>query len=208
MRVPFLCLAVSLAAAALTSPALAANHLMVEGVLRDNAGNPLDGAFNLTFSLYTAATGGSPVWTEAHGSESVSSGLFQARLGETTPLSATIFAGTEGLWLGVTLAGQPELPRTPLETDPFAFRALTAASAGGLSCTGCIDAAHVSFSYAAAATPGGDAAVALLAKDLTCTGCIEATFLAAGAVTASAVTFVDTVAKLGATNVLGAIEKL
>ncbi len=190
------------------SPAVAAPHLMVEGILRDNSGNPLDGAFDLTFSLYAAASGGDAVWSESHADADVTSGLFQARLGETTPLSATVFAGADGLWLGVTLAGQPELPRTPLETDPFAFRALTAATAGGLSCTGCIDAGHVAFPYAAAASAGGDASVALLAKDLDCTGCIEADYLAAGAVSAAAVTFDDTVAKLSATNVQAALEKL
>ncbi len=193
---------------ALSAPAFAQNHLMVEGVLRDNSGNALDGTFDLTFALYAASTGGSPVYSEAHPATVVSGGLFQERIGATTTLSAAVFASNAALWLGVTIAGQPELPRTPLETDPYAFRALTASLAGGLDCVACVDASQVAFPYAAAATAGGDAAVALLAKDVECTGCISADHLAAGAIEAADVTFDDSVTKLGATNVQSAIERL
>ena len=142
---------------ALSAAPAIANSLMVEGLLRDNSGKVLEGQFEILFSLYDAVDAEEPVWSENHEEESVKAGFFQARLGADKTLDANLFAQNQNLWVGITLKGQPELPRTPLETDPFAFHALrasTAAVASGLDCSGCVDASMVDFSFAAAAAPG------------------------------------------------------
>ncbi len=162
------------------TPAVAQSHLVVEGMLRDNAGKVLDGEFDVTFALYAAEDAAEALWTETHVGQKVAGGFFQSRLGQSQALEAPLFAANAGLWLGMTLADQPELPRTPLETDPYAFRALTAQSA----------------------------ATADVAKGLTCTGCVSLSALSAAVLTATNLTFDDTTTQLGATDVQTAIEKL
>lgn len=188
------------------------SHLMVEGMLRDNTGKVLDGTFDITYSLYAAEDDETALWTESHVGQTVTAGFFQTRLGESEALTGTLFDTNPGMWLGVTLAGQPELPRTPLETDPYAFRAMVAQTANGLSCTGCIDESHLgSIGYAGADTAGGAATSALVAETanaLSCTGCVTLDHLAAGALSAANVSYDDSVTALGATTVQGAIEKL
>ncbi|MBT9557384.1 MAG: hypothetical protein IV100_15195 [Myxococcales bacterium] len=191
-----------------------ANQLLVEGIMKDGQGALLSGTFDVTFALYTTETGGTAIYTEAHLGTVVEGGLFQERLGKTTALQATLFAQNANLWLGVKLSGQPELPRTPLETNPFAFRALTAAVANGLECTGCISATQLGSSYAAAATPGGEATSAVIATTATtalglaCTGCVTFESLSAGVLEAENIGYDDTLTALGAATVQGAIEKL
>ncbi len=196
---------------AMATSAGAASHLLVEGVLKDSQGKLLDGTFDLTFALYAQDAGGVAEYTETHLGAKVEGGLFQERLGVTKALEATVFAKNASLWLGVTLSGQPELPRTPLETNPYAYRSLTSALANGLSCTSCVDATQLASSYAASATPGGAATSALTAttaKGLDCTNCVTLAAIGAGVLDASNVTFDDTKAKLGVATVQTALEKL
>src|SRR5436190_19216923 len=46
-------------------------QFMVQGVLRDNAGVPENGAFPMTFRLFDVATGGTALWEEIHSSVAV-----------------------------------------------------------------------------------------------------------------------------------------
>ncbi|MBT9556323.1 MAG: hypothetical protein IV100_09855, partial [Myxococcales bacterium] len=193
------------------SGASAASHLLVEGILKDGQGSLLSGTFDVTFSLYKAVTGGTAVYSEVHTGTLVEGGLFQERLGKTTTLSPSVFSQNGSLWLGVTLSGQPELPRTPLETNPFAFRALTAAVSNGLDCTGCINSTQLGATYAASTTAGGAANMALeatTALGLSCTGCVTFESLAAGVLEAENIAFDDTTAQLGASTVQAAIDAL
>ena len=181
-----------------------AKHLMVEGVLRDNGGAVIDGAFDITYTLYASESAEVGEWTETHVGQDVNAGFFQARLGQSTDLTDALFAQNGELWLGITLAGQPELPRTPLETDPYAFFAQQAQTALGLGCTGCIDASHLAseVAWAAASGPGG------AALDLSCTGCVTLEALSAGVMAASNVSYDDTTTQMGVADVQSAIEKL
>ena len=195
----------------LASPALAGDHLMVEGVLKDDANKPLDGQFSLTFALYDAEDAETAIWSEAHETLDVSGGFFQARLGATEALTAHLFSTSQNLWLGITLADNPELPRTPLETDPYAFFAQVAGTAQGLECSGCVDASDVGFPFAASDQPGGvanSAVVAETANTLSCTGCVELEMLTAGVLHAANIEYDDTETALGAHTVQGAIEAL
>ena len=207
-------LAVPLALLLFAVPALAQKHLMVEGMLRTGGGQVLDGTFDITYSLYADPGDAAAVWEETHFGHEVTAGFFQARLGTETSLDPSLFTLHPAMWLGVTLAGQPELPRTPLETDPYAFQAHIATTAQSLTCTGCVEPGQVGFNYASSATTGGaaelaeTALVASTAHGLDCTGCVTVDALAAGVLEASNVIYDDTVTKLGATTVQSAIEAL
>lgn len=94
-----------------------------------------DGAYNMQFKLYTAATGGSPVWTETK-SVQVSRGLFITLLGDTTAFNTAIFNG-QALWLGVTVGADPEAtPRQRVAPTAYSMYAGTAGSAATAASAG------------------------------------------------------------------------
>lgn len=154
-RIPAGLISAGLIAAALQlvvgSPAHAAVplNMPLQGVLRDNAANPVaDGAFEVAFAIYDGAgEGASPVWEEtwtsaagdcavdATGCLAVTDGVFAIQLGSQTPMTPAMFAGGAALWLGMSVEGEPELPRQPLGSTAFAFHAESASS---LACTGCV----------------------------------------------------------------------
>jgi len=111
-------------------------EMPLQGVLRDNAGAPVaQGEFPMTFAIYAAADAADALWTETLG-VTVQGGQFRLNLGTITPLSPTLFAASGALWLGITVESEPELPRRPMGTTPYAFQS---ASASGLSCSGCVE---------------------------------------------------------------------
>ena len=124
-------------------------EMPLSGVLRDNAGAPVGvGAFEVVFTLYSDAAGTDAVWSEewvtGGGDDcttapedcvAVTGGVFRLLLGSRTPLEPGLFAASGGLWLGMQVETDPELPLRPLGTTGFAMHA---ADAAGLSCTGCV----------------------------------------------------------------------
>ncbi|MDP6942834.1 MAG: fibrinogen-like YCDxxxxGGGW domain-containing protein [Myxococcota bacterium] len=119
----------------------------LQGVLRDNAGTLVgQGAFAVEFALYDAPEALNPIWTESWppgggdcvdepaGCVPVHGGVFRVALGTHSPLTVSLFAAGP-LWLGVSVEGEPELPRRALGSSPYATYA---AAAGGLDCTGCV----------------------------------------------------------------------
>jgi hypothetical protein len=104
--------------------------LTEQGRLFDSTGTtPVSGSVTFTFSLYSAATAGSPIWTETQRPITLDSGYFSAQIGAasaTNPLTPAMFAtaassGTS-LYLGIQVNSDPELtPRQPLLTVPYAF---------------------------------------------------------------------------------------
>jgi hypothetical protein len=81
-------------------------------------GAPVTGNRSMTFSLWTAGSGGAGVWSEGPKTVTVSSGLFTVTLGDTTPLPMSSF-GYE-LWLQVQV-GATTLPRQRLMGAPYAM---------------------------------------------------------------------------------------
>ncbi|MEC9051079.1 MAG: proprotein convertase P-domain-containing protein, partial [Actinomycetota bacterium] len=71
----------------------------------------------------------------------VEAGRFEVRLGSYVPMSTDLFATYGALWLGVSVEGEPELPRRPMGSTPYARHAGSAAS---LACSGCVEAEHLS----------------------------------------------------------------
>ncbi len=161
------------------SQALAAppTTMMVAGSLTATGGGAAaDGDYVVTFALYNAASGGKAVWKETNGKLTVKSGQFTFALGKSKPINAALLGQLTTAWLGVQIGWDPELPRKPLHSVAYAFRA---GAADALDCSGCVKAGQlaanavgadkVSFPYAAAKTKGGPANSAL---DLACTGCV------------------------------------
>jgi hypothetical protein len=100
--------------------AFPARTMNYQGYLTDGSGNPLDGDYDMVFSLWDADTGGNREWgDETHASVSVSNGLFSVVLGETVPLDPhTDF--DEQLYLEITVDGTA-LPRQMLRAVPYAM---------------------------------------------------------------------------------------
>lgn len=100
-----------------------------QGHLEDAQGVPLEGPYTLTFRLYAAVTGGTPLWTEAQSNVPVTKGSFSVLLGSGT----TLPAGAPGLdaidwstpsWLSIQVNVDPELaPRQQITSVPLAIRA-------------------------------------------------------------------------------------
>ncbi|HNT88669.1 MAG TPA: tail fiber protein [Candidatus Hydrogenedentes bacterium] len=111
-----------------------ANTVTYQGVLRDAVGDPVaDGPYAMSFGVFAAESGGSPLWTESQTATTLN-GAFSVELGAVTPLG-TLFVDNAGgaLWLEVSadIGGgmQAYLPRVPLTRAPYAFHATHADSA-------------------------------------------------------------------------------
>ncbi|MBL7976446.1 MAG: hypothetical protein JNJ85_16120, partial [Candidatus Kapabacteria bacterium] len=107
--------------------------LSYQGVLTNTLQEPVtNGNYTLTFTLYDKESGGTPLWTETQ-SVTTSFGVFDTRLGITTPL--TLPFDTQ-YYLGITIQGGSELaPRVALSAAPYALRSSESAVAQSLSPT-------------------------------------------------------------------------
>jgi len=95
--------------------------LSYQAVLTDNAGVPKpDGAYAVTFRLYTAVSGGAALWTESQTLQ-VRRGLFSAVLGSVTPLG-TDLAFAQPYWLSLQVAPDAEMsPRLRLTSTAYSL---------------------------------------------------------------------------------------
>jgi len=94
-----------------------------QGVLRDAAGNVvLDASYSMEFSLYTLEIGGTLLWSEGQ-TLPVVGGIVNATLGHSVPLELPF---DETYWLGISIEGESELPRTELTSAPYALHAASA----------------------------------------------------------------------------------
>ncbi len=100
-----------------------------QGRLADSSGTPLTSTLPMSFRLYSAVTGGAPLWTEqwtGSNGVKVSDGLFNVMLGSLTPIPQSVITGNANLFLGITVGTDDEMtPRVQLGSVPFAVQALT-----------------------------------------------------------------------------------
>jgi hypothetical protein len=91
------------------------------------------GVVNVTFSLYSAETGGTAVWSETQNVTVDNAGNFSALIGAGTTggLPESIFVTEAARWLGVAVTGQAENPRVLLVSVPYAMSAVEAQRLGG-----------------------------------------------------------------------------
>lgn len=93
--------------------------LNYQGYLTDGAGTPVNSSKSIVFNLYTAPSGGAPLWSETQSSVTISNGMYQVVLGSVTPLNLPF---NQTYYVGVAVAGDPELtPRQPLTSAPYAL---------------------------------------------------------------------------------------
>ena len=98
-----------------------------QGFLTDSGGSPVNGSVELALALYDVDSGGTAEWSETQTGVSVTDGVFNVAIGAVDPLTLDLFDGN-ALWLEVSVGGETQLPRTQLQTSPFAFRAAVAES--------------------------------------------------------------------------------
>lgn len=104
------------------------------GFLTDVNGKPLSGVVGVTFSLYQASEGGSPLWMEIQNVQVGKGGHYSVMLGSTTStgLPQDVFNSGEARWLGVRVEDQAEQARVLLVAVPYALKAGDAETIGGL----------------------------------------------------------------------------
>lgn len=146
----------------------------LDGRLQSAAGGPVaDGEYVVTFALYDASDSKAALWSEQVPKLAVKSGAFAYDLGATKALDQAVLGASKGLWLGVAVGVEPELPKTPLQSVLFARRAQVAE---GLGCTGCINANHLDPQVLGAYAKSADLANYAKAADLS--AYVKATALA------------------------------
>ncbi len=106
-----------------STSALAVPQTMAhQGRMFDSSGDSLDGAHDVTFSLFDGATGGTALWSETHSSLSFDNGYYFAQLGALTPMSdGSAFDGD--LFLEISVDSGAPMARIPVDSVAFARRA-------------------------------------------------------------------------------------
>ncbi len=93
-----------------------------QGRLLDADGVPVSGTVHIVFTLWSAATEGSTLWTEPH-DILLDDGYFAVTLGLTNGIDPAIFAGSP-VYLGLTVESDPEMtPREEIVSVPYAVMA-------------------------------------------------------------------------------------
>ena len=106
-----------LAASVLAQPGM----INYQGKLTDNAGVPVSATVSIVFSIYGAATGGTPLWTETQSSVVVQDGIYNVLLGSTTSIPDAVFDGGDR-WLGVKVGADSEMsPRQRIASVGYAI---------------------------------------------------------------------------------------
>ena len=105
------------------------HYINFQGKLTDDDGVSLGDEYLITFGIYPDPSGGTPLWIELQDVD-FNIGLCNVLLGETEPIPDSIFDGSV-LYIQVSVEGTPLLPRKPIVTVPYAFRAKIADSVIG-----------------------------------------------------------------------------
>jgi len=90
-----------------------------QGYLTDNAGTPINGNANITFTIWTALSGGSQVWSSGSHSVSVEGGIFSVVLN----VSTSVFETGEDQWLQLNVGGEDLSPRVQITSVGYAYNA-------------------------------------------------------------------------------------
>jgi len=108
------------------APGPSATTVNYQGRLADPLGNPLDGSYAMSFSLWDAPSTGNLIWgPENHPTVPVSGGLFSVGLGSQTSggIPTTVWDGDR--YLEITVGGETLSPRELIRSVPIAGMALT-----------------------------------------------------------------------------------
>ena len=144
--------------------AAAQDGVALQGLLRSNGGQAVDGIYKLKVTLLDGAEG-QALYSEVHNDVPVSEGVFQLRLGSLEPIGDALVQQNQTPWLSVSVDNEPALPAVQMHKQWWARGADTALTAGGLSCSGCITSAHLDIGIQATLL-GLDGAVKGLQSDV------------------------------------------
>jgi hypothetical protein len=94
-----------------------------QGVVADSAGAPIpDGAYAITFRLYSAASGGTALWQEPKTMQ-LHRGLISTTLGDQVLFGASVDF-SQPYWLGIQIGTDPEMqPRVRFTSSGYSIRA-------------------------------------------------------------------------------------
>jgi len=124
----------------LLSAATPPGFINYQGVLRDDAGAPLDGSYDMVFTFFSDAAAGDEILIDSHlaagsGAVTVSDGLFNAALGSGTVSDGSgsgtytslldVFADYGEVWLLVNIGGEDLSPRVRVLSSAYAQSAGT-----------------------------------------------------------------------------------
>jgi hypothetical protein len=104
-----------------------------QGRLTNDDGVPLNGEYNMQFTIYNQCPDGDVLWQEQHldvegNSVVVDNGLFNVLLGEIDPLPVDVFDSPDRC-LGIKIGSDEEIiPTTKFTSVPFAYRSLSSDS--------------------------------------------------------------------------------
>jgi len=115
------------------------NNITLQGVLRTEGGELVNGNYTMTFSLYETEGAQQAVFSKELLQVPVELGVYTVLVEFGAEQPAKDFSQ---LWLGVKVADEAEYPRTPLASVPYALKA---AFADEVTCTGCIGAEALGF---------------------------------------------------------------
>lgn len=94
-----------------------------QGAVTDTNGTPVfDGSYNMAFSIYDAAWGGTALWNSGTVSVQVTSGIFNVILG-VSPQDSIDLPFDEDYWLQVTVESDVQLPRQQLGSVGYSYTA-------------------------------------------------------------------------------------
>ncbi len=115
------------------SQALVPQLIKLSGTLTDLAGKPISGPVDVTFSLYSQQSGGTPLWYESQTVNANAAGEYTTLLGAMTATGVPmdLFTSGQARWLGVAVRGLPEQSRILLVSVPYAMTSGDAEMLGG-----------------------------------------------------------------------------
>jgi len=98
--------------------AAAPPFLPVQGILTDADGQLVEGAVDITFSIYADQTGGTALWFETQDLV-VEAGVLTSYLGSVNQLPLELFRNNGTLYLGIQVETDDEMPRIRLGSIPY-----------------------------------------------------------------------------------------
>lgn len=107
-------------------------HLIrFQGKVTDKTGTPLTGAYNITFRIYNALTGGALLWSETQSVVPVNNGIYTVLLGNVASLNLPFDAP---YWLSMEVNEDGEMaPRQAITSVGYAIHAEVADSIANVS---------------------------------------------------------------------------
>jgi len=104
------------------SPLVAPGVVHYQGRFSQPNGDPLAGPVTLTFTLYAAASGGTPLWAETHTDVPLVDGVGSVLLGSIVSFPATAFSAPNR-YLEIQVGDETLAPRLQVAAAPFAIEA-------------------------------------------------------------------------------------